>query len=85
MCRTAESSGFLAMDARHCAGAEMADLMAYWRIISRKARLKTDAIGFVGCAADATAHFFDQEKGMGAMPHALVGYAGSTVEATECL
>ena len=84
MCVDLPKVAFLAMDARHCAGAEMADLMAYGASVgSRKARLKTDAKGFVGCAADATAHFFEQKAGMGTMPHALVGYAGSTVEAAK--
>lgn len=84
MCVDLPTVAFLAMDARHCAGAEMADLMAYGASVgSQKAKLKTNAIGFVGCAADATAHFFDQERGMGTMPHALVGYAGSTVEAAR--
>src|SRR6266446_2502535 len=35
------------------------------------------------CAAAATAHFFGQATGMGTMPHALIGYAGSTVRAAE--
>jgi nicotinate phosphoribosyltransferase len=47
------------------------------------ARREAQAVGFVGCAADATAAFFGQEKGLGTMPHALIGYAGSTVRAAE--
>ena len=31
----------------------------------------------------ATAHFFGGDTGMGTMPHALIGYAGSTVRAAE--
>ena len=84
MCMELPNVAFLAMDARHCAGAQMAELMAYGASVgSRKARLKGDAIGFVGCAADATAHFFDTDKGMGTMPHALIGYANDTVRAAE--
>lgn len=61
MCVDLPNVSFLAMDARHCAGAEMADLMAYGASVgSNKAKAKTDAIGFIGCAADATAHFFGQ-------------------------
>ena len=72
------------MDARHCAGGEMAELMAYGASVgSKKAQAKTGAIGFVGCAADATAHFFGKDKGAGTMPHALIGYAGSTLRAAE--
>ena len=73
---------FLAMDARHCAGSDMADLMAYGASVgSKKAQFKTGAKGFVGCAADATAHFFGNDAGMGTMPHALIGYAGNTLDA----
>ena len=76
--------GFIAMDARHCAGTEMADLMAYGASVgSEKAILKNGAKGFIGCAADATSHYFGMKHGMGTMPHALIGYAGSTLEAAK--
>jgi nicotinate phosphoribosyltransferase len=72
------------MEARHCAAAEMAELMAYAASVgSAHARRVAGAVGFVGCATDATAHFFGGEKGMGTMPHVLIGYAGSTVRAAE--
>lgn len=76
--------GFIAMDARHCAGTEMAELMAYGASVgSKKAISKNGAKGFIGCATDATAHYFGMTHGMGTMPHALIGYAGSTVRAAE--
>lgn len=75
---------FLAMDARHCAGTDMAELMAYAASVgSERARRKAGAVGFIGNATDATAHFFGQPRGLGTMPHALIGYAGSTVRAAE--
>ena len=75
---------FLAFDARHCAGTEMAEMMAYAASVgSKKAQSKFGAKGFLGNATDATAHFFDQPGGMGTMPHAIIGYAGSTVRAAE--
>jgi len=84
MCTDLPKVAFLAMDARHCAGAEMAELMAYAASVgSAHARQVAGAIGFVGCAAAATAHFFGRDTGMGTMPHALIGYAGSTVRAAE--
>ncbi len=84
MCIDLPQVTFLAMDARHCAGAEMAELMAYAASVgSAHARRVAGAVGFVGCATDATAHFFGAGKGMGTMPHALIGYAGSTVRAAE--
>src|SRR5438067_4263012 len=84
MCADLPKVAFLAMDARHCAGAEMAEMMAYAASVgSEHAKRVAGAVGFVGCATEATAHFFGQEKGMGTMPHALIGYAGSTLRAAE--
>jgi nicotinate phosphoribosyltransferase len=84
MCAELPKVAFLAMDARHCAGAEMAQMMAYAASVgSAHAQREAGAIGFVGCAAGATAAFFGQDKGAGTMPHALIGYAGSTVRAAE--
>jgi nicotinate phosphoribosyltransferase len=84
MCTDLPYVAFIAMDARHCAGADMAEMMAYAASVgSAKARAETDAKGFVGNATDATAHFFGNEKGLGTMPHGLIGYAGSTLTAAE--
>jgi len=84
MCADLPHVAFLAMDARHCAGTEMADLMAYAASVgSEKARRKVGATGFVGNATDATAHYFGQMGGKGTMPHAFIGYAGSTLRAAE--
>ena len=84
MCVELPDVAFLAMDARHCAGSEMAELMAYGASVgSNKAQAKVGAKGFLGCAADATASYFGQETGMGTMPHALIGYAGNTLDAAK--
>ena len=84
MCMALPKTAFLAFDARHCAGTEMADLMAYAASVgSEAAKRDGGAIGFVGNATDATAHWFGQKAGLGTMPHALIGYAGSTVRAAE--
>jgi nicotinate phosphoribosyltransferase len=84
MCVDLPKTAFLAMDARHCAGAEMAEMMAYAAAVgSAAARREVGAVGFTGNATDATAHFFGNERGSGTMPHALIGYAGSTVRAAE--
>ena len=75
---------FIAMDARHCAGSEMQQLMAYGASVgSKKAQRELNAAGFIGSANDSTSHFFGRTKGLGTMPHALVGYAGSTLEAAK--
>lgn len=84
MCCDLPNVRFLAMDARHCAGAEMAELMAYAASVgSRAAQRDVGALGFVGNATDATAHYFGNARGLGTMPHALIGYAGSTLRAAE--
>ena len=84
MCAELPKVGFLAMDARHCAGLDMAEIMAYAASVgSATAQREVGALGFIGCAADATAHFFGRQKGVGTMPHALIGYARSTVRAAE--
>ncbi|WP_114391965.1 nicotinate phosphoribosyltransferase [Oleisolibacter albus] len=84
MCAGLPRTAFLAMDARHCAGTEMAEIMAYAASVgSARAQRKDGAMGFVGNATDATAHYFGKDQGLGTMPHALIGYAGSTVRAAE--
>jgi nicotinate phosphoribosyltransferase len=84
MCADLPKVAFLAMDARHCAGGEMAEMMAYAAAVgSAHAKKTAGAVGFVGCAAAATAPYFGQAKGIGTMPHALIGYAGSTLRAAE--
>lgn len=84
MCEELPHVAFLAMDARHCAGTEMAELMAYAAAVgSQVAQKDSGAKGFVGNATDATAHFFAADEGKGTMPHALIGYAGSTLRAAQ--
>ncbi len=87
MCLALPKVDFLAMDARHCAGAEMQEMMAYAASVGSRAAQAEDARGFVGCANDATAHWFapagQDAHGRGTMPHSLIGYAGSTLRAAE--
>ena len=83
MCLALPRAAFLAMDARHCAGAEMQVAMAYAASVGGAAARREGARGFVGTANDANAHFFGTARGVGTMPHALIGYAGSTVRAAE--
>ncbi len=84
MCSDLPDTGFLAMDARHCAGAEMQELMAYGAWVgSERARREAGAVGFIGTANDATAPLLSTPRGIGTMPHALIGYAGSTVRAAK--
>jgi nicotinate phosphoribosyltransferase len=83
MCAALPECAFLAMDARHCAGAEMQEIMAYAAAVGSRAAQAEGAKGFVGNANDWTAHYFGAAAGFGTMPHALIGYAGSTLRAAE--
>jgi nicotinate phosphoribosyltransferase len=83
MCLALPHVAFLAMEARHCAGAEMQDMMAYACSVGSAAAKREGALGFIGNANDATAHWFGAPRGLGTMPHSLIGYAGSTLRAAE--
>ena len=83
MCLALPEVSFLAMEARHCAGAEMQEMMAYAASVGSEAARREGAKGFTGNANDGTAHWFGQSAGMGTMPHSLIGYAGSTLRAAE--
>jgi nicotinate phosphoribosyltransferase len=83
MCLALPYAAFLAMEARHCAGAEMQDMMAYAAAVGSEAAKREGAKGFIGNANDGTAHWFGAPHGFGTMPHSLIGYAGSTVRAAE--
>jgi nicotinate phosphoribosyltransferase len=87
MCLALPEVAFLAMEARHCAGAEMQEMMAYAASVGSAAARAEGARGFVGSANDGTAHWFaapgETPRGRGTMPHSLIGYAGSTLRAAE--
>ena len=58
--------------------------MAYAASVgSNSAKAQVGAKGFVGNATEATAPYFGAQHGKGTMPHALIGYAGSTLKAAE--
>jgi nicotinate phosphoribosyltransferase len=82
-CVAAHNAYQMAMEARHCAGAEMQDMMSYAASVGSEAARREGAKGFIGNANDGTAHWFGATKGFGTMPHSLIGYAGSTVRAAE--
>ncbi|MFD1331371.1 hypothetical protein ACFQ4O_05100 [Methylopila musalis] len=75
MCRALPASAFLAMEARHTTGDDMHLAASYGASVgSRTARLM-GATGFVGTSTDLAAPLFGTERGLGTMPHALIGYA----------
>ena len=83
MCIDLPKTSFIAMDARHCAGSDMSNLMSYAASVGSKAARKKNAKGFIGTSIQATANYFPLNKALGTMPHAIIGYAGSTLEAVK--
>jgi nicotinate phosphoribosyltransferase len=81
MCRAMPHSGFMDMHARHGSGAEMNVLAAYGAAVGSMAARRADpeVKGFVGSSQDLTAPFFGSERGMGTMPHSLVGFTKGDV------
>lgn len=84
MCVDLPKVAFLSMEARHCAGSEMEEMMGYAAAVGSAAARRTgEAIGFVGTSTDLAAPYFGTSSGKGTMPHALIGYAGSTLRAAQ--
>jgi nicotinate phosphoribosyltransferase len=81
ICRAMPNAGFMDMHARHGAGPQMNLLACYGASVgSASARKRDNEVkGFIGSSQDLTAALFGAERGMGTMPHALVGYAGGDV------
>jgi len=74
---------FIDMHARHASGDDMTRLAAYGAALGSRMAKLNGAIGFVGTSLDLTAHCYGAEAGIGTMPHALIGYAGSTLRAAQ--
>jgi nicotinate phosphoribosyltransferase len=86
MCVDLPKVAFLAMDARHNAGSEMAEMMAYAASVgSAAAKKEVGAVGFIGSSTAQAAPYFGMTKGLGTMPHAFIGYAGSTLRCAEMM
>ncbi len=72
------------MEARHCAGSEMQEMMAYAASVG-SARGAAGGREGLSSATPMTAPRIGSAaaRGFGTMPHSLIGYAGSTVRAAE--
>ncbi len=74
---------FIDMHARHSPGDDLSLLAAYGASVGSRMAKMNGATGFIGSSQDLTAHFYGQDKGVGTMPHAIIGYAGSTLRAAQ--
>src|SRR5438552_2884924 len=74
---------FIDMHARHSPGDDLSLLAAYGASVGSRMAKLGGAIGFIGSSQDLTAHFYGHDKGIGTMPHGIIGYAGSTLRAAQ--
>lgn len=74
---------FLDMHARHAFNPEMTTLAAYGASVGSKMTKMRGGVGFIGSSTDDTAKVYGFAAGSGTTPHALIGYAGSTLEAMK--
>lgn len=74
---------FLDMHGRHATGDDMMKAAAYGASVGSKVARLHGSAGFVGTSNDLTASYYPIKVGVGTMPHALIGYAGSTLEAVK--
>jgi nicotinate phosphoribosyltransferase len=83
MAMNLKKTAFIDMHARHATGDDMSLLAAYGASVGSRMAKLAGAVGFTGSSQDLTAHFYGQEKAVGTMPHAIIGYAGSTLRAAQ--
>lgn len=74
---------FIDMHARHASGDDMTRLAAYGASVGSRMAKLGGAMGFAGTSQDLNAPLYGQERGVGTMPHAIIGYAGSTLRAAQ--
>ena len=83
MAMNLSKTAFIDMHARHSTGDDMTRLAAYGASVGTRMAKLAGAIGFIGSSQDLTAPYYGLEHGLGTMPHALIGYAGSTLRAAQ--
>jgi nicotinate phosphoribosyltransferase len=83
MAMNLSKASFIDMHARHAAGDDMTLLAAYGASVGSRMAKLAGAVGFVGSSQDLTAPLYGHANGVGTMPHAIIGYAGSTLAAAK--
>ncbi len=83
MAMNLSKASFIDMHARHASGDDMSLLAAYGASVGSRMAKLAGALGFIGSSQDLTAPLYGQANGLGTMPHAIIGYAGSTLAAAK--
>lgn len=72
---------FISMVARHCSNPDMVYSAEYGVAVGSKKAQQQKSKGFIGCSTLHSAPNFGLTQALGTMPHSLIGYANSTLEA----
>lgn len=83
MAKSFKKVSFISMGARHTSGPEAANMVDYGISLGSKLARAEGAKGFIGSSTAAGGYYFGLKQGLGTMPHALVGYAGSSLMAAK--
>ncbi len=84
MCKYLPNISFVSMLARHCATPEMANMAEYGVSVgSNAAKVKYKSKGFLGTSIKSSTQYFEDRDAFGTMPHSLIGYSKSTLEAAK--
>ena len=83
MAMNLKKTAFIDMHARHATGDDMSLLAAYGASVGSRMAKLAGAVGFTGSSQELSAHLYGAERAVGTMPHAIVGYAGSTLRAAQ--
>lgn len=75
MCQALPDAAFMAMEARHASGDDMHLAASYGAAVGSRVAKLMGARGFVGTSTDLAAPLYDTPRGLGTMPHSLIGYA----------
>lgn len=83
MCQTLPKASFISMGARHYTTSQQANIIDYGISVGSKKAQAENCKGFIGTSTDSASSNYGLKKGLGTMPHSLIGYAGSTLRAAE--
>lgn len=75
MAQALPTAEFLAMEARHTSGDDMHLACSYGAAVGSRTAQLMGAKGFVGASTDIAAPLYGSSRGLGTMPHSLIGYA----------
>ncbi|WP_334176795.1 hypothetical protein [Pseudoxanthobacter sp.] len=78
-CLALPRCAFIAMEARHCTGDDMHLAAAYGASVGARTARLMGATGFIGTSTAIAAPLFGAVRGLGTMPHALIGYAKARI------